>query len=370
MWSNESGFQTVLRSVHHPVESLTSEHEEKFPMTLKRPYLFLIAPLLSAGFGIQSAPAAPSRDVAAAQQEPSAEIFAPGVISGPANDGAPTFSPDGGTLYFTRSTANWSVILESHKVDGQWSKPTLAPFSGEWPDSSPGMSPDGSYIVFQSTRPATPLTVKPVEGQPVAGVVSNLWRVDRTGAGWSQPVRLPDAVNMGHSIWKPSIAANGNLYFTFIDDKGQKRLYSSKFESGAYQPAQPLAFSDGTTSDVDPEIAPDESFLVFCSSARLDGDQKDHLFIVAKQGTGWGKVVPIRYAGDDKYGFSTDDEPRLGQDHHTIYFSSDRAVPVHFPRTHEDAQRDVERLNEWDNSNSNVWYLPVDLFLNAAKGSS
>jgi hypothetical protein len=179
---------------------------------------------------------------------------------------------------------------------------------------------------------------------------------------------------MGHSIWKPSIAANGNLYFTFIDDKGQKRLYSSKFESGAYQPAQPLAFSDGTTSDVDPEIAPDESFLVFCSSARLDGDQKDHLFIVAKQGTGWGKVVPIRYAGDDKYSFSTDDEPRLGQDLHTIYFSSDRAVPVHFPRTHEDAQRDVERLNEWDNSNSNVWYLPVEPFLNeaksAAKGSS
>jgi hypothetical protein len=49
-------------------------------------------------------------------------------------------------------------------------------------------------------------------------------------------------------------------------------------------------------------------------------------------------VVPIRYAGDEKpYGFSTDDEPRLAPDHRTLYFSSDRVVPVHFPRTHEQA---------------------------------
>jgi hypothetical protein len=36
---------------------------------------------------------------------PAPEIFAPGEISGPANDGAPTFSPDGNTLFFTRHSA-------------------------------------------------------------------------------------------------------------------------------------------------------------------------------------------------------------------------------------------------------------------------
>jgi hypothetical protein len=236
------------------------------------------------------------------------------------------------------------------------------------------MSPDGTFIVFQSTRPAIPLTARPKEGEPIKGIVSNLWRVDRVGSGWSAPVRLPDAVNIGHSIWKPSIAANGTLYFTFIDDKGGKRLFCSKFENGEYVQAQPLTFSDGTTADVDPEVAPDESFLLFCSSGRLQGDSKDHLFIVARQGTGWGPVVPIRYAGDEKYGFSTDDEPHLGRVDRNIYFSSDRAVPVHFPRTHEDALKDVERLEKWDNSNSNVWYLPLDTYLEqaktAAKGTS
>jgi Tol biopolymer transport system component len=338
-------------------------------MNCKRPTSLLLSCIFVSAF--QVAHAMPLReDQAAGQAQVAPQIFAPGVISGPANDGAPTFSPDGNTLYFTRSTANWSAILESHKVNGQWSKPLLASFSGEWPDSSPAMSPDGSFIVFQSTRPATPLTVKPIEGQPIPGVVSNLWRVDRVSSGWSQPVRMGDQVNIGHSIWKPSIAANGSLYFTVIDEAGHKRLYSSKFGPRTYQPAQPLPFSDGTTSDVDPEIAPDESFLVFCSSSRLEGDQKDHLFIVARQGAGWGPVVPIRYAGDDKYGYSTDDEPRLGQDRRTIYFSSDRAVPVHFPRTHEEAQQDVERLDSWDNSNSNIWYLPVEPYLNAAKSAA
>jgi hypothetical protein len=79
-----------------------------------------------------------------------------------------------------------------------------------------------------------------------------------------------------------------------------------------------------------------------------------------------GTVTPIRYANDDKpYGFTTDDEPRLGPDHRTLYFSSDRAVPVHFPRTHDQARLDLERLDQWDNSNSNIWSLPLSPWLNS-----
>jgi hypothetical protein len=38
-------------------------------------------------------------------------------------------------------------------------------------------------------------------------------------------------------------------------------------------------------------------------------------------------------------------------------------VPVHFPRTHEQAQKDLERLDLWDNSNSNVWFIPLSPWL-------
>jgi len=291
---------------------------------------------------------------------PAPEVFAPGIISGPANDGSPAFSLDGNTLFFTRSTARWTVILESHRINGQWGQPELAAFSGEWPDSSPAMSPDGSFIVFQSTRPKVPLTeaTRPKPGLPIPGIISNLWRVDRTASGWSEPHRMPDAVNIPDlSIWKPSIAADGTIYLTGIDPKGNKRLYASRLVGGTYQPAEPLSFSDGTKADVDPEVAPDGSFLVFCSSGRVPGDTRDHLFMVRRTADGWGPVRPIRYA-DDPTG-SNDDEPHLGPDHRTLYFSSDRVVPVHFPRTHEQAKKDLDRLNSWDNSNSNVWYIQL-----------
>jgi Tol biopolymer transport system component len=233
-----------------------------------------------------------------------------------------------------------------------------------------GMSPDGSYIVFTSKRPVT----APAPGADLKDIhkVANLWRVDRVGSGWSKPERLPDTVNIGHSIWKPSVAANGDLYFVSIDEKGAKRLYFSQYKDGAYQQAQPLPFSDGTTLDVDPEIAPDESFLVFVSAGRLPGNTLDHLFIVAKQGDGWGPVVPIRYAGDDKPAFSTDDEPHLSPDRHTIYFSSDRAFHFDFPRTPEQAQEDFKRLDSWGwfGGYSNVWSIPLEPYLNAAKNAA
>jgi hypothetical protein len=323
--------------------------------------LLLICAPLARGQSNASAPPQQSSTTAAAATV-SPRLFAPGVISGPANDGSPTFTPDGKTLFFTRSTAAWGVILESHLSHGQWSEPQVAPFSGEWPDSSPGLAPDGSFIVFVSLRPKDTAGTGGSSHKPQS--VANLWRSHRVGSGWSKPERLPDAVNTGPSIWKPSVAADGTIYFVAIDAKGGKRLYSARYKDGTYQQAQPLSFSDGTTADVDPEIAPDGSFLVFCSSGRR-GDSKDHLFIVLRKDRDWGPVTPIRYAGDDQNGSSTDDEPHLGPDHRTVYFSSDRAVHVDFPRSREQAQEDLKRLEIWDNSNSNVWFMPITPWLKA-----
>ena len=281
---------------------------------------------------------------------PAPQIFAPGTISGPANDGSPTFSPDGNTLFFARSTS-WGVILESHRANGRWSDPRIAPFSGEWNDWGPEFAPDGRYVVFVSIR---------------ADKHANLWRSDRTAAGWSTPYRLPDTVNIGPSIWKASMTAGGSIYFLSIDAKGGKRIFLSRFANGVYAKAEPVAFSDGTTGDVDHEVAPDESFMLFASDGRVPGDAKDHLFIVFNRAGTWGTPLPIRYAGDDANGYSADNEPHLSPDHRTLYFSSDRMLPVHFPRTPAQAQADLERINSWDNSNTNAWSLPLTPLLDAA----
>jgi hypothetical protein len=79
-----------------------------------------------------------------------------------------------------------------------------------------------------------------------------------------------------------------------------------------------------------------------------------------------GTVVPIRCAGDDKNGYSTDDEPHLGPDRRTLYFSSDRVVSAHFPRSREEAQADFKCLDSlgWFSGYANVWFIPLSAWLN------
>ena len=284
-------------------------------------------------------------------------IFAPGVISGPANDGAPTFSPDGNTLYFARANNSWGFILESHQVAGVWQQPAVAPFSGQWSDQQPAFSPDGQHLVFVSMRaPAVPPATGIVIGRSAA-----IWQVDRVGSKWSEPRRLPDTVNLSPRVFKPSLDAEGNIYFMAqTADAKTWRLFRSQFSNGTYLKAEPLPFSDGNHTDVDPQIAPDGSFLIFSSAGRATADDThEHLYITFRSGSGWGDIQPLRYEGDYEKNPCDDGEANLSPDGRTLYFNSGRAHPIHKDRSREDARKDFLTLNEWDNSNSNVWSISL-----------
>jgi len=277
------------------------------------------------------------------------ELFAPGIVSGPANDGSPTFTRDGQSLLFTRSGAGAGTILESRWVKKQWTVPEIASFSGQWNDQHPSMAPDGSYLIFVSTRP-----VPGVEGR-----VAHIWRVDRLQHGWGTPVHLPAEVNIGPRTYAPSVAADNTLYFLEISDKHQMQLYRSRWSGGHYESAEALPFSTPATADVDPEIAPDQSFLIFASAGRRANDTREHLYVVFNHSGHWSEVEPLRYAGDEDNGGSSDNEPNLAADGQTLYFSSDRSLPLHFPRTPAQANTDLLRIQSWDNGAANVWRISI-----------
>lgn len=286
------------------------------------------------------------------------EVFAPGVISRAAHEAAPAFTPDGRTVYFQRSNPAQSTILGSHLGDGAWSTPVVAPFSGTWNDMEPAMAPDGSYMIFVSSRPIT-RDGKPIDGffngkrQPGQG--GNLWRVDRRPGGWGAPQRLPAVINAGTTVFAPSIARDGSLYFMHPDPKtGRFRLYRAQWRDGSYQAPQPLPFSTGASTDVDPAVDPDERFLVF-GSGRAPASGMD-LFIVFRGRKGWGTPV---HMGDSVNAPGSDAEPRLSPDGRTLYFSSERLVPSHFPRTREQAEHDNEAAATWNNGQYNIWYVDL-----------
>jgi hypothetical protein len=136
------------------------------------------------------------------------------------------------------------------------------------------------------------------------------------------------------------------------------RLFCSRNVDGEYKQAEALSFSDGTVSDVDPEVAPDESFLLFSSDGRRTGDTAhEHLYLVHKTGSGWGAVIPLLYP-ESETGASNDNDARCSRDLKMLYISSDRTLLEHHPMTREETEKALARL-EWNNSNTNVWILPA-----------
>lgn len=72
-----------------------------------------------------------------------------------------TFSPDGATAFWVEWSGEWGSNDSSHRtiylskrIDGEWSAAEPMPFSGDFSDDDPFVSPDGQWLYFVSERPA------------------------------------------------------------------------------------------------------------------------------------------------------------------------------------------------------------------------
>jgi len=284
---------------------------------------------------------------------PDPEIFAPGIVSGPSNDADATFTPDGATLVFSRDGA----ILLASRTPAGWSTPRIAPFSGRWMDAQPTLAPDGSALVFVSNRPLADGDAMHPGG--------NLWRIERRGDGWGEPVHLPAVVNRGTSIWGPSIAADGSLYFMDrVDGQGPFKLWRAQRHDDTWLAPVLQSLGDPAMQQVDPSVAPDESFIVF-SAKHPDTDEHERLYIARREGSGWGRAIdlgaPVNLDGNDS------NESRLAPDGRTLYFASDRQLAIRYPRTPAQAAADLARIAAWDDGNQNIWRVSLAPWLDAAK---
>lgn len=298
------------------------------------------------------------------------EVFAPGTISGPASEDSVAFAPDGNTVFFDRIRWPNAAILVSHKVAGHCSVPQIAPFSGQWLDHDPAMAPDGSFLVFSSNRPdadgGRPVDAVMASGKVQPGSGGHLWRVDRRGDGWGTPVRLPDAVNASTRTYAPSIAADGSVYFQRPDPATDDfRLYRSQYRDGHYLAPVAVGLGSPDSHELDPAIAPDESFIVFDANyAGKDGP--DRLYIAFRSGSRWGAPIDLgdHVNGNGPWG------SHLGPDHRTLYFSSTRPIKVAYPRTRAQAERDIARMQAWDNGNDNIWSVSLAPWLDAQRAKA
>ena len=255
-------------------------------------------------------------------------LFVPGTIPTTATTSmAPAFTPDGGSVYLGQISSNpKSVsIMSSQKIGRDWSAPKLAPFSGRYRDLEPAFAPSGKYLIFASNRPASPGKAEldgHYNGEIFPRDGGNLWKVKRTKQGWSKPEILSPLINSNSSVFTPSIASDGSLYFMRADNGASFHIYRSQMQNGKFETPILISFGDATIPNFDPMVAPDESYIIF-SSRRPPLPNTTDLFIAFRTVTGWGDPIDLRSAlSDNVHGI----EARLSPDGKTLYFSNSRSL--------------------------------------------
>jgi len=295
-----------------------------------------------------------------------AELFGPGVVSTAANETSATFTPDGRTVYFMRGdhVSGDTAILVADRTGEGWSNVRVAPFSGVWKDSEPHVTPDGSRLYFVSNRPAMPggpsLTAS-MRGMTFPG--ANLWYVERTTGGWSAPVRVEGEINRVPMVYNPSVAANGNLYFSaHREDSGDSyQIYMARWNGSGFDAPVRQEVGIGVKGNhMDPAIDPRERFLLFA------GNEGDSLggadaYIVFRQPDGsWGKPIHL---GDEINSRQLENAPTMGRAFGEVYVTSMRAPEVVFPKPRQDLAAFSRRLESPLNGSRNVWKLDISALL-------
>jgi Tol biopolymer transport system component len=208
-------------------------------------------------------------------------LFAEGIINTAADEYNPTFAPDGKTVYFTRriDRKGNEAIMFSRLENDKWTTPLTAGFSGKFYDKEPMLAPDGKRIFFASTRP----------NNRDENANFDIWAAEKNDKGWSEPKNLGAKVNSSGYDNYPSVAADGTLYFASVRIDGRKDndLYRSRFQNGEYQAAENLGVSLNTNAtEADPFVAPDQSYLIFCSD-REGGAGAGDLYISFNENGKW-----------------------------------------------------------------------------------
>jgi len=291
-----------------------------------------------------------------------AELLGPGVVSTGMQETTAAFSPDGQTLYFMRSdlAETDDTILVSHRRGNVWSAPEVAPFSGQWHDSEPTFAPDGKRLYFVSNRPAhpgdTPLTIKML-GQTFTG--TNLWYVERQANGhWGEPVHVDGALNDGAMIYNPSVAANGDIYFSAHrpDSGDHYQIYVARPTSEGYSAPQRVDLGDISHNRMDPCIDPQGRFLLFAGNEGDSLGSADIYIAFRNADGGWSKP---EHLGGDVNSKSLENAPTLGHAFGELYVSSNRQEDVRFPKPRDTADSLQKRLSGPLNGSRNIWRVDI-----------
>ncbi len=283
-------------------------------------------------------------------------LFSPGIISTPKNERDFAISPSGNEIFYSRVMPgnNLSVIVHLKHDGAFWSQAEVASFSGMHSDLEPVFSPDGNTLFFVSKRPVSPDDTTDDW---------NIWFVEKAGRNWSAPKDVGIPVNTEGDEYYPSVASNGNLYFTASRKDslfGGEDIYYSEFIDDKYQEPRNLGEAiNSSLFEFNAFVSADEKFLIFSSFGREDGLGGGDLYVSLKDPDGnWlnaknlGSVI-----NSDKLDYC----PFISYDNKYLFFTSQRTDPS----TASHQKKNLNTINRLEdaieNGFGNIYWVEFDL---------
>ncbi|TPN82862.1 TolB-like translocation protein [Aquimarina algicola] len=245
------------------------------------------------------------------------EMVGPYVISRSHFEGHASITPAGDEIYFAVYSNDhaYSTIAYSTKVDGEWTEPEIASFSGKYSDGSPALSPDGKRLYFSSRRP--------ISRNNKINASNDIWYVERINTkSWGEPMRLQEGINTEYNEFSPSVDNKGNLFFCSNRPEGFGDLdvYKADFKENNYQtPVLLDSVINSKYHEGNVGVSPDGNML-FVMIQHKPGDYgyDDIHYSIKKE----GKWSPVQNLGSDVNTYTYDFSPKVSPDGKTLYFSS------------------------------------------------
>jgi enamine deaminase RidA (YjgF/YER057c/UK114 family) len=255
--------------------------------------------------------AAPPRPAA-----PQVELFGRGLFTTDAWDFFLALAPDQARALFGRADDAFEryELLETRRDRaGGWAPPVRASFAADGSNADAHFTPDGRSVYFISNRASSRF---------------DIYRADlRADGTWSDAVPVATPANdAATDKWSPAVAASGNLYFgaELPGTRGGSDLWVSRLVDGVYQPAENLGDAINTPAhEVEPWIAPDESYLIASALRRADSAGGYDLYVSRRAGDAWTALEPVHAVNTAANEWNHSVSP----DGTWLYFTSNRRGP-------------------------------------------
>lgn len=248
---------------------------------------------------------------------PTAEIFAPGIISTSGAERDFALSPDGNELLYTMQAAQGlfqTLLLRTKNSNGSWSAPVVAPFAGNYSDLEPAFSSDGSRLYFSSNRPLSGHAPKDFD----------IWFVEKHQGRWGEPENAGPSVNTTADEFFPSVATDGSLYFTanYTWGVGKEDIYRAQWKNGGFEKAMVLDTAINSSAwEFNAFVSPTEDFIIFSSFGRMGEQGGGDLYISRKDMQGrWMKAQNLRALNSPRLDYC----PFVTADRKILFFTSER----------------------------------------------